>query len=70
LQIRLESLAFLPAPALIADGNRFSWPAFVTGAGDVDRMPEVIVGIHLFALGGVVCLFYVHGSDESRFGVG
>jgi hypothetical protein len=70
LQIRLESLAFSSAPALIADENRFSRAAFVAGAGDVNRIPEVVVGIHLSALGGFFSLSYVHGSDESLFGAG
>jgi hypothetical protein len=64
----LESLAFSSAPALIADKNRFSGLAFIAGAGDVNRMPDVVVGIHLSVLGGFFGLAYVHGSDESLFG--
>jgi hypothetical protein len=54
----------------MADENRFSWPAFVSGASNVDHLPDAVVVIHHFALGRFVNWLYVHGSDESRFGSG
>jgi hypothetical protein len=68
--MRLECLAFSSSPALIADKNRFSRPAFVACAGDIDTFPLMVLGVHRFALGGFVGLSYLHSSDESRLEIG